>query len=1011
MKSKLIGFIGIVGLIFLFLAIFPSTLFAGEYSQTYKFEQPTITTLSNGLQIVELKHAFQNDAAIGAPLLPVRTVKIFVPIEEKAISISVKPGILKAIDGTYTIQHATRPYPTSYTGPIKLDKPDAAIYSSDADYPSVVHIERGSQYLCGTQIVLVDLSPIAYNPVRGQLKYYEQIEVKVLTEWQGRPAGVMPSRNRPEDRKQILRTIDNKDDFLLQMPAVQGQKSKNIEESSALQDNPLALRDYVVITTAGMVAAFQALTNHRQSAAGGSFTTYIETISNIKNNYSGVDDAEKMRNFIKDMYTNYGTKYVVLGGDCDGVHGSQTISTRGCYALVNGGSPPDQDPDYYIPCDLYFGCLDGTWNNDGDSLWGESNDGVGGADIDWYSEVYVGRIPADNATEATAQINKIIAYETGSPPYKTLLVGEQLDATPTWGGDRMDWVHGYMNYMPNTKLYDKNGTWAKSNLLSHINSDTHNWLNHMGHGNPNWNMKLANNDVASMTNSQYFFHYTQACYSGSIDGRGWGPGATYISGDCILGDMVNSNNHGAFAVIGNSRFGWYYDGSYVQGASNQAHKKFVEAIFTGGYKRLGEANQRSKTDLNLTSGLYRWIAFETNLLGCPATEMETGGGGDAGEVIQTWTPANNTEPWGIAYTCDNTVWVGDGWGANATHEYQTNGTVTGNSWSYTWSPSYGPADSAFNWNTGMVWSMDVGGDNCIHEMDPAGGYTGNTICGPWSVSQRGLAYDPDTDTWFVGGWNEDTIYHINSSGTLLDSSNVGLNIAGLAYNPDTQHLFVIENAAPNDIIYVLDASDNYNQMSQFNIGGSFSDYGGAGLEIDCDGNLWAVERVTNTVFQIKSGEETSVCDRGGNPMVAYGNGIAIDFGALGLWYYDGADWSRISTADAEWLGIYMDKLVADFGATHGLWQYDGTSWQQINTLDADNTGNTMAAFNNCLAVDFGSKTLYYFNGAAWSQMSTNNTEWLGTYMDKLVADFGAAYGLWQYNSASWTMISTADVDN
>jgi hypothetical protein len=86
--------------------------------------------------------------------------------------------------------------------------------------------------------------------------------------------------------------------------------------------------------------------------------------------------------------------------------------------------------------------------------------------------------------------------------------------------------------------------------------------------------------------------------------------------------MVNSNNHGAFAIIGNSRYGWYSKYS-VTTNSNLAHKEFVEAIFTDGYKKLGEANQRSKTDLSLSTGVYRWIAFETNLLGCPATEMET----------------------------------------------------------------------------------------------------------------------------------------------------------------------------------------------------------------------------------------------------------------------------------------------------------------------------------------------------------------------------------------------------
>ena len=44
-------------------------------------------------------------------------------------------------------------------------------------------------------------------------------------------------------------------------------------------------------------------------------------------------------------------------------------------------------------------------------------------------------------------------------------------------------------------------------------------------------------------------------------------------------------------------------------------------------------NQESKTQLGLSSQVYRWIAFETNLLGCPATWIDTGEGCASGKVI------------------------------------------------------------------------------------------------------------------------------------------------------------------------------------------------------------------------------------------------------------------------------------------------------------------------------------------------------------------------------------------
>ena len=238
----------------------------------------------------------------------------------------------------------------------------------------------------------------------------------------------------------------------------------------------------------------------------------------------------------------------------------------------------------------------------------------------------------------------------------------------------------------------------------------------------------------------------------------------------------------------------------------------------------------------------------------------------AGDVIQSW-PSGLAAAWGIAYSSDDKVWVGLGWDpTNTIYEYLPDGTPTGVSHPYTWGPIYGPADSAFNWNAGMVWTLDVGGDDCIHEMDPTTGYTGNTICGPWSTSQRGVAYDPETDTWYVGGWNEGIIYHIDSSGALLDSANVGLSISGLAYNPETQHLFVQINGGTNDV-YVLDASlpGVYPQIGQFHIGPLAS---GAGLEIDCEGNLWAVDQSNEMIYQAESGESASLCAQDAVPWFA-----------------------------------------------------------------------------------------------------------------------------------------------
>ncbi|MHB1356825.1 MAG: carboxypeptidase regulatory-like domain-containing protein, partial [Anaerolineae bacterium] len=238
----------------------------------------------------------------------------------------------------------------------------------------------------------------------------------------------------------------------------------------------------------------------------------------------------------------------------------------------------------------------------------------------------------------------------------------------------------------------------------------------------------------------------------------------------------------------------------------------------------------------------------------------------AGDVIDSWV-TGLAAVWGVAYdSFNNTIWVSSpasSWGGeNRLVEYLTNGTPTGRSHSFTWNPASGPADLAFNPHTGTLWLMNVDdGTGCIYEIDPATGYTGNTICpggSGFNVSQRGLAYDSSTDTWYAGSWNDSMVYHFGSDGTILDQVDVGLAIAGLAYNPDTRHLFVIVSADPT-LLYVLDAANGYASLGQFTVTG-LAGFAGAGLELDCEGYLWLADQNTQRVYQVASGEATSWCD-------------------------------------------------------------------------------------------------------------------------------------------------------
>jgi hypothetical protein len=236
----------------------------------------------------------------------------------------------------------------------------------------------------------------------------------------------------------------------------------------------------------------------------------------------------------------------------------------------------------------------------------------------------------------------------------------------------------------------------------------------------------------------------------------------------------------------------------------------------------------------------------------------------AGDVIASY-PTGITLGWGVLSSGAN-FWLsslGVGGGDNLDHQYdsatgaQTGATIDTSTWIGSW-----PGDGAFDIQSGMMWQVNVGGDNCIYELDPASNTsTGNKICGsPWTAtSQRGLAYDAINNAFFIGGWNEGIVYHIDQTGAVLDSANVGLSISGLAYNPSTGHLFVMENTAGKDFT-VLDALNNYAVLGTFRVAnGAFGDYQQAGIEFDCLGNLWAVNQITQVAYNVDPGETVGGC--------------------------------------------------------------------------------------------------------------------------------------------------------
>jgi len=182
-------------------------------------------------------------------------------------------------------------------------------------------------------------------------------------------------------------------------------------------------------------------------------------------------------------------------------------------------------------------------------------------------------------------------------------------------------------------------------------------------------------------------------------------------------------------------------------------------------------------------------------------------------------------------------------------------------------------------------SLNVGGDNGIYCWDPDDGNVMGSITGafPWTaISQRGLAYRPDDDSFYVGGWNEGILYHVAgfshaTPGAVLDQcSPADGDISGLAWNPASGVVWAATNS-PTDTIYQLSpACGVLGTLAHPSPG-----YDGAGLDMDAAGNLWMIDQDPKTVFLMDSGLPTFVdvpwlSEDPVSGMVPIGGSIAIE---------------------------------------------------------------------------------------------------------------------------------------
>ncbi len=380
--------------------------------------------------------------------------------------------------------------------------------------------------------------------------------------------------------------------------------------------------------------------------------------------YPGIDDAEKIRNMIKSYYASDNIRWVLLAGDAE----DDVIPIR--YVLnpdVLLVSPPESEysnlDDYYKPTDFYYAELDGNWNEDGDGNWGENpkNNANGKDEISWIPDVYVGRLPADNAVELSNMVNKSLKYEmnpeVGDWMNKMLLAGGISLYYPAEDEARLTeyiWQHytylnmNFTNLIKTTSSFtpaippppNQQAALNNVNFEGAFNGDAFGEGNSVvffaGHGDPgvfsdeSGSNYYSNTDASSSSNlNKPSLVYADACTTAPYD-------LDYSVGDNNIGEnLINRPHAGAIGYIGGIRVNWYLPDDINLEKLNRGNAKLFFKEFFGEKKfQQGRALFDSKvsymnSDYFLrgdTSMVLEWqrkniLAY--NLLGDPEIDIYT----------------------------------------------------------------------------------------------------------------------------------------------------------------------------------------------------------------------------------------------------------------------------------------------------------------------------------------------------------------------------------------------------
>ncbi len=587
---------------------------------------PGVTQLTHRVQVaprdVALRHADGGTiitlrggvpaADLGAPAIPELPLTLAIPADRSVLGVRAVVESEEELARDVTVAPVTEVGPDgARTEPVRPEWHQGAVLEA-----------RGEGYMRGFKLATFVVRPVRYAQGRVSVATSVRLVVELGARWDDGPVPLVRERaeTSAESADRVRRLVANPHDVLAGWRAAEAQPLALRDQGDAYApaSRPTtdgSTVDYVIVTVDSLAGAFQAYADWKTQLG---LQTVVRTVSWVTANYpGGADRAETIRTFLRDAYRNWGLSYVLLAGD------AAVIPYRSGRTTYFGGDE--------IPADLYFQCLDGNWNADGDSLYGEGFVDLTrtGDEVDLYPEIFVGRAPVTTTADVTVWVNKTRAYTESMPATlanKVLFASEVLFPSD-WNGDgrpvQLDGAfltEDVRAYFPPsvslTRLYQNNTAYPGSlaeTLAGFIDSVNAGYalIEHMGHGFRNTlsigDASLTNAHVDALTNgARQGVIYSVNCNSASFEFNS------------IAERFLLNPNGGAVAYIGATRYDfpttvWVYQTEFFRLA-------FHDTTFYS----LGQAHALSKAPyapFSFNDNSHRWTQMAVILLGDPTLDF------------------------------------------------------------------------------------------------------------------------------------------------------------------------------------------------------------------------------------------------------------------------------------------------------------------------------------------------------------------------------------------------------